>query len=138
MHSTLLCRPAERIEEDRAGMMAFPPVAPDPALRFSVRLPRDHWVRVGTCDYSVHPMAVGRRVEVRVDLDTVVVTLGRQEVARHARSWAAHRTITDPVHDAARKVMVAFRAAVVETEGREADVEVRDLGVYDRALKVVL
>ncbi len=75
---------------------------------------------------------------MRADLEAVVVTLGRSEVARHQRSWAAHRTITDPVHDAARKVMAAFRATVVEEDGREADVEVADLGVYDRVLKVVL
>jgi hypothetical protein len=41
-----------------------------------------------------------------------------------------------PAHDAARKVMAAFRATVFDEE--EADVEVRDLAAYDRALKVVL
>jgi transposase len=135
-HSTLRCRPTDRIEEDRAHMLALPPVLPDPALRIALRLPRDHWIRVGTCDYSVHPRAVGRRVEVRVDLEEVVVTLDGAEVARHARSWAPHRTITDPLHDAARKVMIAFRAAVVDAA--DVDVEVRDLAVYDRALKVVV
>jgi hypothetical protein len=64
------------------------------------------------------------------------VRMGSAVVARHRRSWAPHRTITDPTHDAARKVMAAFRATVVDEE--EADVEVRDLGAYDRALKVVL
>ncbi len=34
--------------------------------------------------------------------------------------------------------MAVFRATVVEENGREADVEVRDLSVYDRGLKVVL
>lgn len=136
VHSTLRCRPTERIAEDRAAMMAFPPVAPDPALRFAVRLPRDHWVRVGTCDYSVHPRAVGRRVEVRADLEEVVARMGTVVVARHRRSWAPHRTITDPAHDAARKIMAAFRATVVDDD--EADVEVRDLAAYDRALRVVL
>ena len=45
-------------------MRAFPPVLPDPALRFSTRLPRDHYVRVDTNDYSVNPRFVGRRIEV--------------------------------------------------------------------------
>ena len=53
------------------AMMAFPPVLPDLSWRFATRLPRDHYVRVDTNDYSVHPRAVGRRVEVRVDLDEV-------------------------------------------------------------------
>lgn len=132
MHSTLRARPADRIVEDRAAMMAFPPVLPDPAWRETKRLGRDHWVRVGTCDYSVHPRAIGRRVEVRMDLEEVVVTCAGEEVARHPRSWAKHRTITDPAHELARKVMRAFAAAVADDD----DVEVRDLSVYDRATGV--
>ena len=36
--------------------------------RTSVRLPRDHYVRLDSNDYSVDPAAVGRRVEVAADL----------------------------------------------------------------------
>jgi len=129
VHSTLLCRPSQRVDEDRAAMMTFPPVLPDPAWRETKRLGRDHWVRVGTCDYSVHPRAIGRRVEIRVDLNEVVVTCAGEEVARHTRSWARHRTITDPVHDIARNTMRVVAAAAIA----DADVEVRDLSVYDRA-----
>jgi hypothetical protein len=77
-------------------------VLADPALRFATRNAQDHHVRIDTCDYSVHPRAIGRRVEVRVDLDSVVATMGRDEVARHPRSLAKHRTLTDPAHVAAR------------------------------------
>lgn len=114
-------------------MMAFPPVLPDPAFRETKRLGRDHWVRIGTCDYSVHPRAIGRRVDIRMDLDQVVISCGDDEVGRHLRSWARHRTITDPAHELARKEMRAFaerRAANTD------DVEVRDLSVYDRATGV--
>jgi hypothetical protein len=116
-------------------MLGFPPVLPDPALRLSTRLGRDHWVRVGTCDYSVHPRAIGRRVEIRADLDEVVITCAGDDVGRHPRSWAKHRTITDPAHDAARREMQRFgqRAAAAEVD----DVEIRDLAVYDRALGLV-
>lgn len=132
VHSTLRCRPSDRIVEDRQAMMPLPPVLPDPAWRETKRLGRDHWVRIGTCDYSVHPRAIGRRVEVRMDLDEVVVTCAGDQVARHPRSWAKHRTITDPDHERARKIMRAFAAAVAEDD----DVEVRDLSVYDRATGV--
>ena len=134
MHSTLRCRPNDRIVEDRAAMMSLPPVLPDPAWQETKRLGRDHWVRVGTCDYSVHPRVIGRRVEVRMDLDEVVVTCAGDEVARHPRSWAKHRTITDPAHEIARKVMNVFAAALAEDD--HDDVEVRDLSVYDRATGV--
>jgi transposase len=132
LHSTLRCRPSERIGEDRDAMMPLPPVLPDPAWRETKRLGRDHWVRVGTCDYSVHPRAIGRRVDIRVDLDEVAVTCAGDEVARHQRSWAKHRTITDPDHQRAGKIMRAFAAAVCGGD----DVEIRDLSVYDRATGV--
>ncbi len=129
VHSTLRCRPSERIAEDRAAMLAFPPVLPDPALRLSTRVARDHWVRVVTCDYSVDPRAIGRRVQIRADLEEVVITDGTDVLGRHQRSWAKHQTLTDPDHDMARKVMHAFALALSEDHG---GVEERDLAVYDR------
>jgi transposase len=131
-HRTLRCRPADRIVEDRRAMMAFPPVLPDPALRLSTRIARDHHVRVDTCDYSVHPRAIGRRVEVRVDLDHVVVRLAGEEVARHRRSLAKHRTVTDPAHIAARSTLRPRPTQAVVVD----EVEIRDLAVYDRVLGV--
>lgn len=132
-HRTLRCAPADRIVEDRRAMMPLPPVLPDPAWRFSTRIARDHHVRVGTCDYSVHPRAIGRRVEVRVDLDQVIVMLGREEVARHRRSLAKHRTLTDPAHVRARD---ALRHTSVVALDDPDQVEIRDLAVYDRVLGV--
>ena len=81
-------------------MRALPPVAPPGWWKASLRL-RDHYVRLDTCDYSVHPLAVGRRIEVAAKLDQVLVTCDGVEVARHARGWARHQTITDPDHAAA-------------------------------------
>jgi transposase len=129
-HRVLRCRPVDRIVEDRRAMLRFPPVLPDPTWRFATRIARDHHVRVDTCDYSVHPRAIGRRVEVRVDLDTVRVDLAGEEAACHRRSLARHRTITDPAHVSARAGLRSRPAAV------DDDVEVRDLSVYDRALGV--
>lgn len=129
VHRSLGCRPADRIAEDRAAMMRLPPVLPDPALRLAVRVGRDHHLRVGTCDYSVHPKAIGRRVEVRVDLEWVVATLGAEEVARHPRSFARHRTLTLPEHVSAA---AAMRAARLVPRPPQVEVEERDLADYDR------
>jgi transposase len=107
VHRVLRCRPVDRITEDRRAMMGFPPVLPDPALAFATRIARDHHLRVDTCDYSVHPRAIGRRVEVRVDLDSVVATLGRGEVgpppavvrqAPHPHRPDPHRRPGRPAH----------------------------------------
>jgi transposase len=133
IHRVLGCRPNDRLAEDRAAMVPLAPVLPDPALRFGTRLARDHYVRVATNDYSVHPKVIGRRIEVRVALEWVVATCGGEEVARHRRSWANHRTITTVEHHRAR---VALREAARGRPAADADVEVRDLTDYDRALGV--
>jgi transposase len=130
-HRRLGCRPVDRVAEDRAAMRRLPPVLPDPALRWSTLVRRDHYLRVGTCDYSVHPRAIGRRVEVRVDLDWVTATLDGVEVARHRRSLATHRTVTDPAHAAARQALRARHRQVTD-KPPQPEVAERDLAVYDR------
>lgn len=135
VHGTIRCRPSERIREDLGSMLALPPVLPDVSHRSSLRVGRDHYVRFGTCDYSVHPRAIGRRAELKVDLDWVVVTLAGDEVARHRRSLAPHRTITDPAHSRARRALKEM-ASHDRPSPTEIDVEVRDLVTYDHALGV--
>src|SRR5947208_12042876 len=69
VHRSIDARPVDRWEPDRAAMLALPPVPPTVGWRSSVRLPRDHYVRIDANDYSVDPAVVGRRVEVVADLD---------------------------------------------------------------------
>jgi hypothetical protein len=49
-------------------------------------------------DHSVHPVAIGRRIEVTADLGRVRVFCGGAVVADHPRVWAKHQTISDPAH----------------------------------------
>ena len=79
-------------------MLALPPVAPATGWRSSTRLARDHYVRLDSNDYSVHPAVIGRRIEVIADLDRVRVICDGRAVADHERIWAWHQTITDPAH----------------------------------------
>jgi transposase len=134
VHRGLRCRPSDRIAEDRAAMLALPAVAVDVAWRAATRIGRDHYVRFGTCDYSVDPRVIGRRAEVRVDLDSVVVTVDGEEVARHRRSLAPHQTITDPAHREERRRLQEQRELV--DRHAACEVEERDLAVYDRLLGV--
>jgi hypothetical protein len=129
IHGTTRVRPADAIFEDRGAMMAFPPVLPDPSWRFSTRLPRDHYVRVDTNDYSVNPRFVGRRVDVRVTLDEVVVCCDATEIARHRRCLARHQSLLAPEH---ARVLRAMRAEAIVAAAPETVVEERDLAVYDR------
>ena len=52
---SLGCAPADRIAADRAAMLALPPVPPATGWEHTLRLPRDHYVRLDSNDYSVHP-----------------------------------------------------------------------------------
>jgi Mu transposase, C-terminal domain len=64
---SLGCSPADRIASVKAAMLSLLPVPPSTGWDTRLRLPRDHYVRSDSNDYSVHPSAVGRRVLVRAD-----------------------------------------------------------------------
>jgi transposase len=127
---------ADRIGADRAAMGTLPPI--DTATigwRTSLVLPRDHYVRLDSCDYSVHPCAVGQRVEVSADLHTVRIHRGEVLVGEHARCWARQQTITDLEHRKAADAMRrAFQDRAAGGRGPAAtDVQQRDLSDYDQA-----
>ncbi|MGP4014232.1 IS21 family transposase [Streptomyces sp. 4N124] len=136
IHRTLQARPADRIEADKARMLTLPPVDPPGWWRTSLRLPRDHYVRIDTNDYSVHPLAIGRRIEVKADLDQVLAFCEGTEVARHARCWARHQSLTDPTHAAAAKAG-RERARQRPVPADQLDVEQRPLDTYDRIFGVI-
>ena len=95
------CAPTDRIATDKAAMVSLPPVAPVVGWRSSTRLARDHYVRIDSNDYSVHPAVIGRRIEIVVDLHRVRALCEGRLVADHERVWCKHQTITDPAHAAA-------------------------------------
>jgi hypothetical protein len=99
------CAPTDRIGADRQAMLTLPPVAPATGWRSATQLARDHYVRLDSNDYSVHPGVIGRRIEVLADLDHVRVLCEGKVVADHERVWAWHQTITDPGHREAAKVL---------------------------------
>jgi transposase len=125
------CAAAERIDADRAAMLELPPVAPATGWRQTLRLPRDHYVRLDANDYSVGPSVIGRRVEVVADLERVRVYCDGRLVADHTRCWARHQTISDPDHLRAGVVLRAEHRSV--TRGEPAEVELRCLADYDTA-----
>ena len=100
----------------------------------SVRLPRDHYVRLDSNDYSVHPSAIGRLVEVRAGLQTVTITLAGRAVGRHERCWADHQSVTDPQHaQAAAELRAQLSAQRRQPRPVEQQVEQRPLSDYDTA-----
>ncbi len=123
------CAPVDRVHADRAAMLRLAPVAPATGWRQTLRLPRDHYVRLDANDYSVHPAVIGRRVDVVADLERVRVWGDGRLVADHERCWARHQTLTDPDHArAAARLRAEHRTA---TRGEPAEVELRCLADYD-------
>jgi transposase len=127
------CAPTDRITADRQAMLALPPVAPATGWRHALRLPRDHYVRLDSNDYSVHPAVIGRRVEVAADLQRVRTFCDGRLVADHERIWAWHQTISDPEHVAAATMLRRARVGVLRPV-TEPDVQIRCLDDYDAAL----
>jgi transposase len=132
-HRRLGCRPVERLDADRQAMLTLPPVPPVLGWRNSTRLPRDHYIRLDSNDYSVHPSVIGRRIEITANLDRVRVFSDGRIVADHERVWAKHQTIHDPEHVTAAKALRRERLEVVRPV-LESDVEVRRLSDYDALL----
>lgn len=131
------CAPTDRITADKAAMLRLPPVPPAIGWRASTRLARDHYVRLDSNDYSVHPSVIGRRIEVIADLHRVRVICEGRLVADHERIWAWHQTISDPEHVAAAKALRRERVGVLRPV-QQSDVEQRCLADYDEALGIDL
>jgi hypothetical protein len=131
MHKTLKARPSDRLIQERQVMAPLPAIAPDTDRRWVLRVSPDPYLRFDTCDYSLDPRLVGRRVEVRIsEREVFAVALDTGELAcRHQRSFARYRTITALEH--AR----ALKAQRDQRRGRpEPAVEVRSLAVYDQLI----
>ena len=129
VHKTLRVRPVDRLVEELEVMAPLPAMAPETDRRWVTRVAPDPYLRFDTCDYSLDPDLVGRRVEVRVgDREITALALETGELAcRHARSFARHRTITALEH---ARTLKRRRAGVGESDA-EAAVEARSLAVYD-------
>ena len=113
-------RPIELLAADRAAMLALPPMAPPTGLAARMRLARDHYVRVDTCDYSVDPRAIGRFVDITASLSTVTAVCDGELVAQHERSWAKRAVVNDPAHLEMARVLRREHAARREANGRLA------------------
>jgi hypothetical protein len=124
-HKTLRCRPIDRLLAERERMAPLP-TFPDLDRRWVTRVAADPYLRFDTNDYSLDPRLAGRRVEVRgsqTEVSAVCLDTG-ELAARHARSFARHRTITAIEH----------ARALRERRGERAEglvVEQRPLAAYD-------
>ncbi len=130
VHRTIRARPIDRLAEERA-LRPLPASVPDVDRRWVVRVASDPYLRFDSCDYSLDPRLVGRKVEARVtEHEVLAVALDSGEhAARHRRSFARHRAITALEH--AR----TLKDQREERRGQAApEVELRSLARYDQLI----
>jgi hypothetical protein len=126
----------DRWAADAAAMLALPPTPPAVGWATTIRLGRDHYVRLDANDYSVHPSAIGRKVTITADLETVRIHCDTMLVGEHRRCWAKNQTISDPVHVRAADELRARRRLAITAPSDETAVAYRDLADYDRILGI--
>ncbi len=136
MVRTIGAAPIDRLDADRAAMLALPPAVLHLGWRNRVRLGRDYYVRLDTNDYSVDPSVIGRFVDVSADLDRVKVRADGRVVADHPRRWARGQTITDPDPCRGRRPATQTVPAT-PTSCAVGDDLARDLADYDRAFGLI-
>lgn len=128
---TTKAAPIDRLDADRAAMLALPPVPPITGWRKQVRLGRDYYVTIARNDYSVDPTWIGRMIDVHADLERVQARVDGRLVAEHPRVWARGLTITDTIHvETARRLRQEFQQPRAPHSVEDL---VRDLADYDKA-----
>jgi transposase len=60
--------------------------------------PQDLRVHFDANHYSIPFWAAGKKLVVKSSADTVTIYAGNDVVARHARAWGRHQTVTNPLH----------------------------------------
>jgi len=89
---------AERLERDRAALLALPAAPYEACERVSTRVSSLSLVRYRSNDYSV-PVAYGHReVLVRGYVHEVVISCAAEVIARHRRSYEREDFVFDPLH----------------------------------------
>jgi hypothetical protein len=138
VHGTTHERPIDRFTREREHLVA---VASRPS--FQLEAPRsrivapDYLVSLETNRYSVPFPLIGRVVEVVCRHDEVRIVHRGELVATHPRLTGHHEVRIDPAHGpgavarTARQRHSTPRPAAVDDQRLHADVEIRDLSIYD-------
>lgn len=87
-----------RLEKDREAMLVLPEVGFEPRRMEKRRVNSISLVRFDANDYSVPTAYAHHEVTVLGGIEQVMISVGTDQVASHARSWGRERTIYDPRH----------------------------------------
>jgi transposase len=113
---------------EKGWLRPLPDPLPDVSRQLETRVGKDCFVRVAGVDYSVPPGLVGRRVQLQVTLERVVVRLEGTVIAEHDRSWIPADVVMAPTH---LRLLREHRDARKSLRAGDVDVPVPDLAAWD-------
>jgi transposase len=113
---------------ERGWLRPLPDPLPDVSRQLETRVGKDCFVRVGNVDYSVPPGLAGRRVQLQVTLQRVVVRLEGTVIAEHERSWIPADVVMAPTH---LRLLREHRQARQALRAGDVDVPAPDLAAFD-------
>lgn len=141
LHGTTHERPIDRFERERAQLIAC---AGQPGFRLECPVARivasDYLVSVDTNRYSVPFGLIGETVEVKRQGEHLHILYQGEVVATHARLTGKHQLCVLPEHGPgaiARNARLRYSSASAPRSVDNAEVEVRDLSVYEQLLERV-
>lgn len=88
----------ERLAADRAAFSALPPTPFDACDKRPGKVSSQALVRYKSTDYSVPVAHAYRDVLVKGYVDTIAISVGAEEIARHLRSYESADFVFDPLH----------------------------------------
>ena len=113
---------------EKGWLKPLPDPLPDVSRQLETRVSKDCFVRAGNVDYSVPPGLAGRRVQLSVTLEQVVVRLEGTVIAVHDRSWIPADVVMAPTH---LRLLREHRQARQALRAGDVDVPVPDLATFD-------
>ena len=122
----------ELIDEEKALLCPLPSPLPTTARSIPVRINKFAEVTYATNRYSVPTFYAHRKGVMRVYSDHITISVGDEEIARHARSFYRHDAVLEPLHyfDLLELKHRAVERAEVFTTDRFPDELKRLLRVY--------
>jgi transposase len=97
---------AQALEDERERLLPLPAHAFDTDLVQQVRAGKTIYIRFDRNDYSISHTAIQRPLTVVASDTTVRILDGREEIARHLRTYDKARQVTDPKH---QQALLAFK-----------------------------
>jgi transposase len=95
-HQTTGQRPDDRFKD--ISLRPLPELLPDYRETSQVTVYKDFAVRFDCNTYTVPPWAIGKKLTLKADNETVIIYHKQKAIASHHRSWEKRRRIELPVH----------------------------------------